>query len=121
MTKLLDLLYQRSHTGNKLHQCNLYDKCFTQNKNLVRHQRTHTVDKIYQCGQCKKCFAKKSNLAMHQKIHTGDRPYQCSQFDKAFSTNMYTCIYQKYRHREMHFLHNMPKIYRTNKPLNHLS
>ena len=94
MTKLLDLLYQRTHTGNKLHQCNLYDKCFTQNKYLVRHQRTHTVDKTYQCGQCKKCFAKKINLAMHQKTHTGDKPYQCSQFDKAFSTNnMYTCIH----------------------------
>ena len=82
--------HQRTHI-KKPYQCDVCNKKFTVNCDLVRHQRTHTGDKPYQCAVCNKKFTGKSNLVQHQITHTGekthfrDNPYQCAVCNRQFT------------------------------------
>ncbi|XP_051017749.1 zinc finger protein 431-like [Acomys russatus] len=50
-----------------------------------RHEKTHTGEKRHECIQCGKGFRQHRYLQMHERIHTGEKPYECNQCGKAFA------------------------------------
>jgi len=75
----------RTHTREKVSQCAICSKIFTDSSGLRRHMQIHSGQKNYQCAVCKKSFVRKSGLDSHQIIHTGVRAYQCSVCPKQFT------------------------------------
>ncbi|KAM4640685.1 uncharacterized protein O3C94_015273 isoform 2-T3 [Discoglossus pictus] len=82
----LQVIPNRSYTGDKPHICDTCGKGFADRYNLVEHQRIHTGEKPYMCSECHKCFTRRSNLVAHQRTHTGDKPHVCPDCGKGFST-----------------------------------
>jgi len=67
------------NTGEKLYNCDVCEKYFSQKRNLISHLRTHTVEQLYNCND--KSFSQNNNLINHQRMHTGEKPYQCNARD----------------------------------------
>ena len=44
---------------------------------------THTGHKVHECDVCKKRFTQASNLVTHKRRHTGEKPYQCDVHGKS--------------------------------------
>ncbi|KAM4725186.1 uncharacterized protein FYW61_013415 [Anableps anableps] len=76
---------KKTHRDKKLYFCEMCDKGFSLNKNLVAHMRIHTGERPFSCKACGKCFTKKSNLTRHLKTHTGEKPFPCDACKKTFS------------------------------------
>ncbi|XP_046604760.1 Krueppel homolog 1-like isoform X1 [Neodiprion virginianus] len=76
----------RSHSkeGEDPYRCNICSKTFAVPARLTRHFRTHTGEKPYQCEYCNKSFSVKENLSVHRRIHTKERPYKCDVCERAF-------------------------------------
>ena len=74
--------YERTHNGQKAHQCDLCHKAFSHAGDLVRQERTHAGEMPYQCDRA---FSQTGNLVRYQRTHTGEKPYQC---DRAFSQTL---------------------------------
>ena len=70
-----------THTGEKqqkLPKCDLCDKVFSHQSNLLIHRRLNTGEKPNKCSQCDRYFAQKSDLTIHMRTQTGEKPHQCS-------------------------------------------
>ena len=77
----------RSHSGEKLFECTVCSKRFTQSAHLAKHSRIHSGEKPYKCPECDKKFSLSHSLTTHMRVHTGDKPYKCSLCDKSFSAS----------------------------------
>lgn len=72
-----------SHTGEKVHGCDLCNKSFSRKDNLHKHRKTHGVAGPYVCETCGKSFVVKHYYLMHKTSHsTSDipddqLPYRC--------------------------------------------
>ena len=64
--------YRRTHTADKVHECDVCKKRFTLASNLVIHKRTHTGERPYECDVCNKRFTSANNLVTHKRTHTGE-------------------------------------------------
>lgn len=57
--------------------CEICQKGFSQNCNLINHLRTHTGDKPFKCNYCDKRFTQSGNLKNHMRLHSDEKPYIC--------------------------------------------
>ncbi|XP_068936966.1 zinc finger protein 558-like [Petaurus breviceps papuanus] len=101
------ILHWKIHPGEKLYECNLCRKTFTNKSNLAAHKRSHTGEKPYECNWCGKAFAHRPNLAVHERIHTGEKPYECNQCGKTFRCLSTLCKHQ--------IIHSGEKPYECNQ------
>ncbi|CAB0037982.1 unnamed protein product [Trichogramma brassicae] len=78
------------HEGQKGYVCNVCQRTFAQQTNLIRHQRTvHERQRDYECGVCQRKFTLKFNLIVHQRtVHKGRGDYEC---DVCKKTSFLTC------------------------------
>ena len=52
---------------------------------LKLHQKTHTAEKVFNCEICGKSFSRKDYLKTHMITHTGEKPFECEVCGKSFS------------------------------------
>ncbi|XP_053623305.1 zinc finger protein with KRAB and SCAN domains 8-like [Plodia interpunctella] len=69
--------HYRTHTGEKPFQCNICNYRCTVKSSLLSHFRTHTGEKPFQCNICGYRCKVKSSLLCHLRTHSGEKPYQC--------------------------------------------
>ncbi|XP_077563234.1 zinc finger X-chromosomal protein-like [Haemaphysalis longicornis] len=67
------LRHQRTHAGERPHQCSHCDKAFMERRTLVDHLRIHTGERPFRCHLCPADFARKTTLDQHLRSHTAGR------------------------------------------------
>ncbi|XP_064467994.1 zinc finger protein 883-like [Ornithodoros turicata] len=77
--------HKQTHTGVKLHRCDICSAEFCRSANLRRHRRIHTGEKPYKCDLCPAKFSRSTSLQGHKLTHTGEKPYKCSVCPAEFS------------------------------------
>ena len=73
------------NTGEKPFQCNVCEKYFLENGQLLNHMKIHTGENTLQCNICDKSFSSNYRLKRHMKVHA----LQCNICDKTFSFKHY--------------------------------
>lgn len=90
-------IHQRSHTGDKPHQCDYCDKSFACESYLEQHVHTHNVEKIHVCPQCSKSFQSLPALSQHKQTHAPGS-WTCQECDVNFKTQRYLYQHQQRKH-----------------------
>ena len=70
--------------GNRVFQCNLCSKDFSQSSLFERHLRSHTGERPFKCDVCDKSFKQMAHLKDHNSVHKVDRPFSCEFCPKLF-------------------------------------
>ena len=93
--------HAKIHDKSNPNKCNVCQKVFLNNYNLILHKRTCTGKKTFVCNTCSRGFAKKGNLKRHQATHSDEKPYECQVCTnkKCFKTKDQLSKHMKY-HKE---------------------
>ena len=77
-----DLKVHISHIIENNYQCTYCDQPFMNNIHIKSHHFiAHTGEKIYECSLCVKYFSQKSDLKNHMNVHSGEKSYLCKNCD----------------------------------------
>ncbi|XP_008582705.1 PREDICTED: zinc finger protein 717-like [Galeopterus variegatus] len=76
---------EMTQVGRKTFKCDVFEKMFYKESQLIEHQKVQKEEKSYKCSKCEKSFINKSVLTVHQKTHSGEKPYACNDHEKIFS------------------------------------
>ena len=63
----------KTHSGEKLNQCNQCDYVSSDPSTLRTHLKRHSGDKSNKCNQCNFASTWPANLRMHLKSHSGEK------------------------------------------------
>lgn len=77
------MIHIRTHTNEKLYECDIcpmkYSQAFTLKEHKLRHEKSlSTSDEILQCPVCQKTFPDGEYLRVHRKEHKIGKFYKCS-------------------------------------------
>ena len=51
---------------------------------LAAHKRTHTDERLNECDVCHKTFKESGVLSVHMRTHTGEQPCECDVCGQSF-------------------------------------
>jgi len=71
------------HSGVRLYSCAECGKCLSSQSNLINHKNIHTSR--YECTECGKCCVTSRDLAVHRRSHSGEKPFECKVCSKRFT------------------------------------
>ena len=74
-----------THTGEKLHKCNICEKQSSQARTLKLHMLTHIGEKPYECNICGQHFTVAQSLKHHMLMHTWEKTYIWDTCGKLFT------------------------------------
>ena len=89
------------HEHRKDAICDLCDKSFTSNHNLIEHRKVKHSNFRYQCNYCDKNCANKLGLKMHVDENHPVGPakkFKCDQCPKEYKRSTYLYQHKKYNH-----------------------
>ena len=69
-------LHDKTHTGEKPHECKTCFKHFRNSSDLKRHEKIHTGERPHVCKVCFKGFIEASKLKNHMKTHCKEDPFE---------------------------------------------
>ncbi|XP_076769337.1 zinc finger protein 431-like isoform X2 [Arvicanthis niloticus] len=81
---MLETYWNLTAIGYNLEDHHIEEQCQT-SRSHERHERSHTGEKPHECNHCGKAFSCHSSLQKHKRTHTGEKPHECNQCGKAFS------------------------------------
>ena len=64
--------------------CDICNKSFTEETNLVRHKKALHSGQSFTCGRCGKQFNRKDALKRHEKKHSQEKEHQCRHCNRKF-------------------------------------
>ncbi|GFU53577.1 uncharacterized protein TNCV_3969451 [Trichonephila clavipes] len=84
------------------HNCELYNKAFSQSSTLKKHLLIHTKEKHHICEICNKPFSRSGDLKTHLRIHTKEKPHVCEfihRFDLKEDISLYLKLFERQAQR----------------------
>ncbi|VBB35282.1 unnamed protein product, partial [Acanthocheilonema viteae] len=82
--KMNDTEHKKIHTSQKLYNCSIWGRNFTQSSNFGSHVKTHTDEKRRSCLICGKSFLRLADLRRHMNRYI-DKKLHSSRWNESFS------------------------------------
>ncbi|XP_075223083.1 uncharacterized protein LOC142325339 [Lycorma delicatula] len=118
MSRELQLIHERTHTGVKPYKCSVCNKAFSGSNSLNQHMQKHSNARKFQCTYCLKRFLRKGTLNIHVRTHTGDKPYACDICGHRFIQKNDMLKHQK-THQIQTVVYNPPQNQSTDENIVH--
>lgn len=84
--------------------CNICERTFRLEAQLVRHQRIHSDCRPYPCVECGKCFPWPEHLKAHMKLHLREKKaWQCADCGQNFSASSALKKHQRQHKNEFRY------------------
>lgn len=96
----LEAHINKNHLHRRPYICEICDKGFYKNSNLVEHYSSHMSKNKMCCSICGTKFGNEKCFRDHLKLHTGEKPYKCDQCDETFVTAGRRSDHVKRKHLE---------------------
>jgi len=75
-----------AHSDTKEYVCEVCDKAFTIERDLLQHVSIHSETPVGKCTICGRKYRSSYGLGVHMNVHTFGKQYTCSHCDRKFTT-----------------------------------